>query len=351
MSEKNIKKSQQFMAPPQQAAPPVANNIPLASNPATAQGLGLTNMQLTPGTPGANVPGKTSTDELENALRAVINSNDEGDFRALAPIFAKMASELQSPDYVMALRTLVAKLQFESGQQSINPQTNAPVAGPKELAAQLLKTIQLQKNLSTQNTQPQARPLSIQPLPSAQAQGIQGRAPQANPAVPTASPRYNNPSEIAQSMQGILQNMSQQRTSQIIKKKKKTRGNPFKVLMGKVGKLLDHGLSKNQIARYLSKQKYWNKDTIEKAIDIVKDYNKKKHKKAVYDIKRIILAEVKEIGELQVNYEVISTADLLMRKEFLQGCVDGTELGAQPPTPRKELGVVNRILKERGLKE
>ena len=60
-----------------------------------------------------------------------------------------------------------------------------------------------------------------------------------------------------------------------IKKKKKTRGNPFRVLMGKVGKLLDHGVEKNDIVRYISKLKYWNKETIERAVDIVKEYNKK----------------------------------------------------------------------------
>jgi hypothetical protein len=65
------------------------------------------------------------------------------------------------------------------------------------------------------------------------------------------------------------------RTAQV-KKKKKTRGNPFRVLMGKVGKLLDHGIEKNDITRYLAKLKYWNKETIERAVDIVKDYNKKK---------------------------------------------------------------------------
>jgi len=59
------------------------------------------------------------------------------------------------------------------------------------------------------------------------------------------------------------------------KDKKKTRGNPFRVLMGKVGKLLDHGVDKNDIVRYISKLKYWNKETIERAVDIVRDYNKK----------------------------------------------------------------------------
>lgn len=62
-------------------------------------------------------------------------------------------------------------------------------------------------------------------------------------------------------------------------KKKKTRGNPFRVLMGKVGKLLDHGLGKRDIVRYIVKEDKWNEETIEKAVNLVKDYNKKKHSK------------------------------------------------------------------------
>ena len=72
-----------------------------------------------------------------------------------------------------------------------------------------------------------------------------------------------------------LQKFSQKKTDD----KKKSRGNPFRVLMGKVGKLLDHGLERRDIVRYLLKEKIWNEDTIEKSIKIVKDYNKKKHVK------------------------------------------------------------------------
>ncbi len=69
------------------------------------------------------------------------------------------------------------------------------------------------------------------------------------------------------------------REAAVTKNKKKTRGNPFRVLMGKVGKLLDHGIEKNDIVRYLAKLKFWNKETIERAVDIVRDYNKKKKSK------------------------------------------------------------------------
>lgn len=69
------------------------------------------------------------------------------------------------------------------------------------------------------------------------------------------------------------------RTSASKKKKKRdSRGNPFKVLMGKVGKLLDHGISKKDIVRFLIKEGHWNEETVEKAVNLVRDYNKKKHR-------------------------------------------------------------------------
>lgn len=65
--------------------------------------------------------------------------------------------------------------------------------------------------------------------------------------------------------------------------KKKTRGNPFKVLMGQVGKLLEGGVKKGDIVRYLKKKKIWSDEMIEKAVDIVKDYNKKDKRDGVDD--------------------------------------------------------------------
>lgn len=123
-----------------------------------------------------------------------------------------------------------------------------------------------------------------------------------------------------------------------VKKKKKTRGNPFRVLMGKVGKLLDHGVEKNDIVRYVSKLKYWNKETIERAIDIVKEYNKKlehgkdKDKKTekttnTADLDKIVneekgnkTASTKIAGlnyDAKPNFEKRSTPELIMRVCFL----------------------------------
>ena len=117
-----------------------------------------------------------------------------------------------------------------------------------------------------------------------------------------------------------------------VKKKKKTRGNPFRVLMGKVGKLLDHGVDKNDIVRYISKLKYWNKETIERAVDIVKEYNKKLEKGKDKDdetkkkANTVNLSEsVKTAGlnyDSKPNFEKRSTPELIMRACFLMDLQD-----------------------------
>ena len=141
------------------------------------------------------------------------------------------------------------------------------------------------------------------------------------------------------------------RTAQV-KKKKKTRGNPFRVLMGKVGKLLDHGIEKNDIARYLAKLKYWNKETIERAVDIVKDYNKKKKQdtdktaetidtdkfkkdvenledvqKTLQDMKNTSYSKKKEVTsgidyDKKPDFTKRSTSELIMRTCFLMDLID-----------------------------
>ena len=124
-----------------------------------------------------------------------------------------------------------------------------------------------------------------------------------------------------------------------VKKKKKTRGNPFRVLMGKVGKLLDHGVDKNDIVRYISKLKYWNKETIERAVDIVKEYNKKleqgkdKDEETKKKANTVNLSESVKIAGLNYdskpNFEKRSTPELIMRACFLMDLQDYTKTTKQ----------------------
>ena len=164
----------------------------------------------------------------------------------------------------------------------------------------------------------------------------------------------------------------------VVKKKKKTRGNPFRVLMGKVGKLLDHGVEKNDIVRYLSKLKYWNKETIERAVQIVKDYNKKQKRDSEKPSKaetKKLLDEAKEEMETHVtsssdsniktaafdyttkpNFTKRSTGELIFRACYLMDLLETNEKTPQgdfkkvadKSGAKEELSSIKKALEERG---
>ena len=154
------------------------------------------------------------------------------------------------------------------------------------------------------------------------------------------------------------------RIAQTVKKKKKTRGNPFRVLMGKVGKLLDHGVEKNDIVRYLAKLKYWNNETIERAVDIVRDYNKKKKKdtdkfketKASSEQRTVVAALD---YDKKPDFHKKSTGELIQRACFLLDVLETEKNTVQPldkPTVGKkeakaELADVKKALVDRGLNQ
>ena len=144
------------------------------------------------------------------------------------------------------------------------------------------------------------------------------------------------------------------------KKKKKTRGNPFRVLMGKVGKLLDHGVEKNDIVRYIAKLKYWNKETIERAVDIVKDYNRKLKKDDDKDEKEDSKKEAIKTASFNYdespNFHKRSTSELIFRACFLMDLLDYSKSTPQgdfkDPANKKgakeELAEIKKALTDRG---
>jgi hypothetical protein len=138
--------------------------------------------------------------------------------------------------------------------------------------------------------------------------------------------------------------------------------------MGKVGKLLDHGVEKNDIVRYLAKLKYWNNETIERAVDIVRDYNKKKKKdtdkfkekpketsKEASSETRTVVAALDY--DRQPDFHKKSTGELIYRACFLLDVLETDKETVQPldkPTVGKkeakaELALVKKALVDRGL--
>jgi hypothetical protein len=262
---------------------PNANDgVPLASNPATAEKLGLNNQLLNGSDESNGESNGLSPEELSEFLNKIVNGyKGEGMISELEQIVAKATND----EIIDSLKKIGNAEKFY--QTNKTPVTD-PSTGKQDPKASEIATKLLEK---------------IKPLTEAKRM-------------------YNH--RIAQTVQ---------------RKKKKTRGNPFRVLMGKVGKLLDHGIEKTDIVRYLAKLKYWNGETIERAVDIVRDYNKKKKSKddnskstSKKEVIKDVIEDTKNHKESSSNrntkvaaldydkapdFTKKSTADLIMRVCYL----------------------------------
>lgn len=151
------------------------------------------------------------------------------------------------------------------------------------------------------------------------------------------------------------------------KDKKKTRGNPFRVLMGQVGKMLDHGISKKDIVRYIAKKNMWNEETIGKAVDVVSDYSKKtrsKEKKFQEKKSNINEASVRlsaidattSIYDVAPDFTKRSTAEMMARASWLNDLLNYNEKTPQGDMRKAankdgvsaELKKIREALKARG---
>lgn len=110
--------------------------------------------------------------------------------------------------------------------------------------------------------------------------------------------------------------------------KKKHGGNPFRVLMGIVGKLLDKGWNQSEIIRHVKKRINFDPKTIKDCIKIVKEYNKKKHRETkAFNLKNIITASamdrasdeiiLKDIYEIERDLNKQSTRELIIKLKYL----------------------------------
>ena len=151
------------------------------------------------------------------------------------------------------------------------------------------------------------------------------------------------------------------------KDKKKTRGNPFRVLMGQVGKMLDHGISKKDIVRYIAKKNMWNEETIGKAVDVVSDYSKKtrsKEKKFQDKKSNVNEASVRlsaidattSIYDVAPDFTKRSTAEIMARASWLNDLLNYNEKTPQGDMRKAankdgvsaELKKIREALKARG---
>lgn len=128
---------------------------------------------------------------------------------------------------------------------------------------------------------------------------------------------------------------------------KRKKGNPFKVLMGLVGKMLDHGMERREIVKKVTRQEgnKWKPETIEKCIKVVRNSRKKEHKQKdeektamsnkfnlyKYSQKKNVSKENNEkikdfegrksIYDIPRNIKLMSTMELISRLAYLNGAV------------------------------
>ena len=249
----------------------------LASNPAN----GINNIPLNESSDSGVKP-----DELISLLDEIVaNPNSAKSYKdKLEDIYSRISTENESIKNDVSV--LINSLYHASNPRKVtkDPQTGKPDKGPKELSINLINKLKEKYSEKVEE-------------------------------MPNSREAYNH--RVAQ------------------KKKKKTRGNPFRVLMGKVGKLLDHGVEKKDITRYLAKSNYWTNETIEKAVDLVKDYNKKKKRKEASVDSNTRTASL-ELYETTPDFTKMSTAELITRVLFLDSVLNTSKSHNSGKEPIKD---------------
>ena len=249
----------------------------LASNPAN----GINNIPLNESSNSGVKP-----DELISLLDEIVASPSSAKSYKdkLEDIYSRISTENESIKNDVSV--LINSLYHASNPRKVtkDPQTGKPDKGPKELSINLINKLKEKYSEKVEE-------------------------------MPNSREAYNH--RVAQ------------------KKKKKTRGNPFRVLMGKVGKLLDHGVEKKDITRYLAKSNYWTNETIEKAVDLVKDYNKKKKRKEASVDSNTRTASL-ELYETTPDFTKMSTAELITRVLFLDSVLNTSKSHNSGKEPIKD---------------
>jgi hypothetical protein len=111
-------------------------------------------------------------------------------------------------------------------------------------------------------------------------------------------------------------------------KDKKHGGNPFKVLMGIVGKLLDKGWNQQDITRHIKRNTKFNSETIKECVKIMKGYNRKREREKTsssYNFKNIFAQKEEYRIDWENDFDKKSTRELIIRLKYLVDAKDFDE--------------------------
>jgi len=117
-------------------------------------------------------------------------------------------------------------------------------------------------------------------------------------------------------------------------KRKGKGGNPFRVLMGIVGKLLDKGWNQQDVVRHVKRHTKFQAKTIKECVKIMKQYNKKKERDRIekksrsFNLKEVFAAtaieraerkvELGGIYDIEQDFQKKSTRELQSRLYYLE---------------------------------
>lgn len=206
------------------------------------------------GGPQAKIP-------LREIVGDVLAAEEDGAGPAEVARLAKQAVNTEVPkelsgndDAVKLVIALGRKASEDQSKPTVDPETGRPESGLADVAAAIAEQAGWDAGELVAESRQRAE-MGGTPMQSAPDVSV----PQATAAVRTAEKAA---------------------VPESVKKKKK--GNPFKVLMGRVQKLLDHGIDeRGEVVRTIlrGKDNHWKRDTIEQAYEIVKERNVRKERK------------------------------------------------------------------------
>jgi hypothetical protein len=333
-------------------------------------GSGTGPVQITDG--GEGQTKRPIADVLGDIFAAAKSSNQDD-----LQMAAKQAINAEIPQEFLGNRNVVNLVKAIGGRADEDPnfvsrdlETNQPERSLDDLARELAKYL----GLNESQLENQAR--------SSQ---TEGGAMSNQTATPAAG---GVPSVRTSAVTGdqVSEEIRRQQEDPTHKRKK---SNPFRVLMGYVGKMRDHGMSKREIVKKIMhmKNNRWDPDTIRKCVDIVTERNRRKKKKESTDMSMETLEDKmfspafnmqkwerrakakapkgadgdfedrESVYDQERDPRLMSITELLMEfiylvsaKEFVPNSAENAGAGSDPDKNviRRRLGKIKTELKRRG---
>lgn len=321
---------------------------------------------------------KPIADIIGNILRAAKSSDSqELQLAAEQALNAEIPPQFLGNQNVMNLITAIGKRADEDPDlRSRNLETGESESSLDELAKELagylgLDPAELERKSATNETEQ-----SSQPEGADMASGNQNPVATGVGSVPSV--------RLSAAGDEAVKERDRQKDDPTHKRKK---SNPFRVLMGYVGKLRDHGMSKREIVQKILHMKgnRWDSDTIRKCVDIVTERNRRKKKQETTDMSMGTLEnkmfapafnlskwertakapkgmdgdfeDRKSVYDQERDPRLMSVTELLIEfiymvsaKEFIPGAAENNGMGANPDKKgiKRRLGMLRQELKRRG---